>query len=680
MNALRTLRWWGLAAALLLTLAGCGGGGAESGEVTAGAGGESAGFDFTLTSYARSAGGAPSGLNMSFSLSSPAALPSLVEVSGQLLVHSIDKGTEEIYDWALLVDEGAFKINTAINLKLDAGAYNFYFLLHAGGRYYAGIVQNQLIVAADGESATKSIKFTLNPVISQGAITVKTIQQLAEFSFAYNEAEIQAYQNPAFSIEVTDANGKAYGTGSVFNINPLTGLPYVYVLLPRARYHFTLKFYDGANLKLVADDDVDISDGGTAELDVQPIHTDVTYSYTPTGTPANDSADLTFVVPGPIVQEAGGVHTLRATAAIVGPYTPLFELDLDLADDGGGVYTADVTVPGFTAGALTWSIQFRDTRNNELFAYCAQSVTIPDQASSETLICEPKLLARTVQTSEPVAKVRVDVADEAPVPGAVVKVNDEPIGITGSGDLGATPGELESFLPAGSYAFKALHESLDPLSGALRSRSSPDAIVGLTYGDDRVVPLTLENLPAEDTGGSGDDGEEPDDGIDDDNTDPTDYILVRASRHRRPLHFIDGKADLDGWAKVRIPGTEGLEVEVGDRDRFMLILYLGRGVKCWYLGGQWDSSVGGFWEHFFQRTFSSPACTRGMHAGSVVWVRGPIYARVIGGNLSFDETRVLVKIPLIRWWDRDIDHDHGQRHRWGHGHWHPNHGQGNSHR
>ncbi|HKJ00407.1 MAG TPA: carboxypeptidase-like regulatory domain-containing protein [bacterium] len=669
MNALKPLRWWGLAVALMVALAGCGG----PGSATGGSGGNAAGFDFTLSSYARTGTTSTTASATPQAVSLTSTQPTAVQVNGQLLVHSIDKNTDEVYNWALTVDELSFRINTAVTLNLDSGRYDFYFLLNSGSHYYAGIAQNQLILNVDGQTSN-TIAFTLNPVISDQPVDVRTIQQLAQFRFKYDFTEIKAYGDPAFSIKVDD------GAENLFNINANAEQPFVYVLLPQGTYHFLIKFYDGSTLKLVADQNVEIGgSGGTTDLNPQPLVTEVSYAYTPGSTPAQDSGNVTFVVPNSIVDEAGGLGTLQASAAVVGPLTSLVEGALTLGPSSGSstAYEGTLAVPGFTSGPITWSVQFRDTRDGQLFAYCAQTVTIPTPTGTGTLTgtfaCVPQMIAREVTTAQPVSPLTVNVRDpDGPVPGAVVSANDEPIGITSGGGLVELPGQLLSFLPGGSYVVKAEQDLLDPLgSGNIISRSA-QVVAGLTPGQPRELNLDLAGIQAPPPPPPPGDDQQGEDGGDG-NTPAQDYIVVTAQRQNSPLRFLDGEVELSGWAKIRIPSPEDISVTQGDANQFMLLLSFGRRqLKCWYLGGQRSEEMAGWLDDFVRNTFSNPVCTKGQSAGDTFWVRGPVHARVIVANRSVRLTEVTVQIPVVAVGQPPEGHAYDQRpNTWhGRGYWH----------
>jgi hypothetical protein len=325
-----------------------------------------------------------------------------------------------------------------------------------------------------------------------------------------------------------------------------------------------------------------------------------------------------------------------------------------------------------------------------------------------------------------VAKVLVTVSDGAPIPGALVTADGEPVGITD-----AVNGALSLFLREGVYTFQAVVPGRD---------TSAPVTVTLTGGDsNNPVPLAISPLPDVTAPGAVSDLDvQAGDGFvklnwtnpaDDDfagvtlfrgetgaAVDPTvdtpykvltgqpdaaeeftdaevtngvtyyytlfardsvpnyssgeqasgtpqaqpqtfDPIVLTASRYFKPRNYVDGKPNpaLAKGERVTlvIPPPENVQVlpGQGNPERYLLFLYLGRDVKCMYLGGRWDRHMGGQWlemEEFFERAFKSPVCNRQrLTAGSTLTTRGPIYARVITGDPHELVTTVRVTIPVL---------------------------------
>jgi hypothetical protein len=664
------MRGWALAAAVLLALVGCEGGPLVP-PVSEGTGGEAAGLDITLTSYARTGGDTATG--SAARLTTGGGQGNLVPVDGEVLVVPAGGGAT-VYSWALLVDENAFRVNTAVTLNLEAGSYDFRFVMHAGGNTYAGSALERLIVGADGTSSSNRIPFTLVPVLTGGPVTAAGVEELGELRILYDANEIRGYDQPAFSLSVDG------GAAPLFSVNPTGDTPALSVLMAPGPHHVVLRVYDGTLLKLVAEYDVVIELGAAAEIDVQPLVSEVTYNYVPGTTPDQDTGNVQFLVPGTIVDEAGGLEQVQASAAVVGPLTPLAEQDLLLAPDvnTASSYSASMEVPGLTAGALTWSLQFR-RQDGTLYAYCAQSVVIPQPTSTAPLsgsfLCTPKMVVQAVPAAEPVSPLNVGVEDvDGPVPGAVVKANTEPLGITSGGAVtGSELGKLGSFLSAGVYGLRAEQDVPDPFNaGATVKRSSEEAVVAPADGQAVAATLRLESLatpppPPPDE----DDGDQP--GEDDDNGLPAeDSIELTAKRRSWPLRFYDEFVHLSGWAKIRIPAAEDIEVLEGDPQRFLVVLSFGRrDLRCWYLGGDWDGAVEGWLDDLVQNTFSNPICTRGKSGGDALWVRGPVRMRVVGGSRQFRNTEVRLLLPVIEVSDHRPGQEQQQRppHWRGRGHW-----------
>lgn len=653
---------------LLLALAGCGAGGAGE-SASGGTGGQAAGVSATLSAYARSTPGGAAA--QAFALAKPQGAQVLV--NGQLLVESIDRGTQEIYNWALTVDESAFSIVTAVTLNLDSGRYNFYFLLHGGDHSYAGSAENWQILNASG-TTTNTIPFTLNPVISDGPVDVRTIRTLQQFSFGYNFAEIRKYSDPSFSIRVNA------GAVNVFNINVRADQPYVLVLLPPGRYRFEVRFYDGAEVKLVGDQLVDLPGDGTIQLSLGSLVTVVNYEVTP----GAGAGVLTFVVPRIVVDAAGGAQQLVANAAVVGPATPLAEGRLALAPtvDDPTSYQGDLTVPGLAAGDLTFSIQFRRT-DGTLFGYCVDRGSIPAATGSAPLsgsfACTPRLLAGEVGTATPMAHLAVSVKDSAgQVPGVVVSAGPDaqhlaPIGITADGSLpDELPGQILSFLPGGLYEVDGV-ETILQSDGTLATRTA-QAFTGLTPGQSSAVTLDLGAAPVPPPASGTPPGDDQPPGSDgsDSGAPAQDYIVVTAQRHNWPQRFLDGSVKLSGWAQIRIPQLTDIQVTQGDPNQYMLLLSFGRrGLKCWYLGGERTTEMTGWLDDLARNTFSNPVCTGGAKVGDSLWVRGPVRARVVVANRTQSITEATVRIPVIAVAEVAPEHQNDARPAWwrGRGFW-----------
>jgi len=104
-------------------------------------------------------------------------------------------------------------------------------------------------------------------------------------------------------------------------------------------------------------------------------------------------------------------------------------------------------------------------------------------------------------------------------------------------------------------------------------------------------------------------------------------IELDPGRFARPRRYDDSWVTLTAPITVRIPTMQEIAVMkdgdgnlLGDADRFLMVLHLGR-VRCMYLAGKWDRHVGGFVERVFEENFQSPVCNGdNLRGGSLVTI------------------------------------------------------------
>jgi hypothetical protein len=136
-------------------------------------------------------------------------------------------------------------------------------------------------------------------------------------------------------------------------------------------------------------------------------------------------------------------------------------------------------------------------------------------------------------------------------------------------------------------------------------------------------------------------------------TRPTSVTIV-ASRTAKPANGKEVEVDLDLPATVKIPAASDIVVLAGNADFYLLRLDLGE-VKCYYLGGKWDAVMKGSKESDIKRVVKSPTCTGDNKAGSSVYVKREIEARVITGDPAYPTTTLSVTIPVLEWHERSRD-------------------------
>jgi Big-like domain-containing protein len=403
---------------------------------------QNASFRLTLTSYAKNDTPVSPPANTAL-YSSQAEAIQLVE--GQILSVNRSTGVEEVFNWALEIDEGSLEISSQVSLPLDPEVYDFYFLMSSGSYQYAAISKAWIIL--EGQN---SVSFMIHPVIGENIPDIHILQELAEFQFQYDEDVVSEFDDPSFGISI-DNSGEHR-----FSINPETGLSSTFVYLPAGTYEFGLNFYDGMYLKSVLLDGqttITITEnGGTVHLDVVPLILENTYTYNP----ANNTAEFDLVVPDTVVDEAGGVENIVARFSLTGAENNPLVTIVTLSQDES-VYRGTITIPGFVPGTIVWAIQIADITggNSDVYAFCGQEIVLTGDA--QTLSCDFTLLARSIAEKDPAGDLTINVETLGfPIAGAVVYADDDQfLGLTANGTGSSTSGQLTVLLPADNYTIRA---------------------------------------------------------------------------------------------------------------------------------------------------------------------------------------------------------------------------------
>ncbi|MBI4081301.1 MAG: Ig-like domain repeat protein [Candidatus Lambdaproteobacteria bacterium] len=122
------------------------------------------------------------------------------------------------------------------------------------------------------------------------------------------------------------------------------------------------------------------------------------------------------------------------------------------------------------------------------------------------------------------------------------------------------------------------------------------------------------------------------------------YWDIEARRLTRPTRWVNGEITVERPTQVVIPAQEAITVFEGNPERYLVMLTLGD-VRCVYLGGQYNASVGGLPELDLLRVFRSPVCGMGRNSvGDVITVTGSVGLRVVSGDPEPPQTAVRMRI------------------------------------
>jgi hypothetical protein len=430
-------RWTVLALGWVFLFAGCqpGGGGNDGNSASS----EAVGFKFDLPYHLEQVDAGGSALQNAFSASDVFV--------GTLTATNTDTSEVTNFDWSVYVDEVTLAVQSNKTIVLDPGTYDFALLVHQGDHAYAGEALGVSIV--DG---TDTIPLTLRPVIGDATTNVNVVARLIDFRFSYDPDEFAEADivDPRIGILVDG------GSEQIFTVDPVTGFSeYMYLNLIPGAHSFALRLYDGAiqrGKSIEEQEHAEISPGVDLTMDLVALQGETTFFLEEEG----GDAHFHFVIPKEIVEEAGGTSGLQALLHIVRT-----ESDPDPADEqvltlvhSGEKYVAEVTIPGFQYETVTISLAFTDIDGDYPLASCHKVVEL--RPGSQTALCKVKLVRRAVIGGHLLATLGINVftTDWEPVAGAVVRVNGEIVGITGSGTF-CTPGYLRIFLRAGEYTIRA---------------------------------------------------------------------------------------------------------------------------------------------------------------------------------------------------------------------------------
>lgn len=422
--------------ALAFTLAACGGGGgSSSGEPTK----QEVSIESSSISYALTS--VYSGVEQS--QRGVASQRELKIYTGELLAVNAETQESKTYNWSAYINDETFDVVSNKTIVLEPGNYEFTLNLRNGNNQY---ISETVYEVKDADQI--NIPFNLKPIIGSIITDVTVIEEMPSMKLKYDVGEISAYSNPRVGISV-DGEAKQY-----LNINPETGLSDVYLSILEGDHEITLDFYDGnqylgrssqypANVTVTSKQDLNI--------DLVALHGEATLGFD-----VNESKlNMTINIPSQVVVESEGIDNL-STLIRYSDSNVTVEKEITNLIENGSDYQGSITLEDIHYGEFAFSLIFSDkSDNNELIGSCdVEPFTISENETNVN--CELSLKKRSNITGNLLATVGINVFNETmePIAGAELYLDDDYLGLTGSGDFG-TEGYLKQYIKKGNYTLKA---------------------------------------------------------------------------------------------------------------------------------------------------------------------------------------------------------------------------------
>lgn len=370
---------------------------------------------------------------------------------GELTVKNQNTGASKKFDWTTALNDENWQADSLRTIILEPTPYEFSILLNKGNQQYVG---EAIAAINDG---TNNVAMTIRPVIGDTITDVGVIGELADFKIQYPAAELAQLTAPKIGISIDGA------AEVIYELNKETGLQTDsnYINLSEQQHTIKLNLYDGETHvgKSKADHETPtIQAGEPVNIDLVALHGETTFSLTTDG----GEGTFHFNIPAAVAEEAGGVENLKVKFSMSGNKNPLQETLLTLGSESEGLHPASTTLSGLYYDEVTLSLEFMDKQqNDEKLGSCTSTSTVTLSTDESSVDCKMTLRRRAIIGGNLLATVGVTVVDEAgkPVQGAAIRVNNNKVGLTGSGNFG-TAGYLKFFLKSGQYRVKASQGNL----------------------------------------------------------------------------------------------------------------------------------------------------------------------------------------------------------------------------
>lgn len=369
-------------------------------------------------------------------------------MTGELVVTNKITQVTENHNWTIYLNQDDFSIQSNKTIVLDAVEHEFKLSLTRGDQQYIGHLPSFHIV--DG---TNDVPMIIRPVIGDIITDISQLEKEGMIQFQYGKEELSKITTPKLGVSIDG------GAEVIFAIDPLTGLVNNYFNLNEGQHKIELKLYDGdtqVGKSNPAQETVNVVAGYNLVMDLIPLEGEATFILTESG----GSAKFRLNIPWSVINEVGGEGNLGAHLSIVSPKNPLREMDLPIQTWVNGRqrgWFVETTLDNYHYDTVAYTLTFMDKRTTprtELGKCVQESVWL--NQSGTTNLCNLTIKRASIATGNLYATLGINVFNthNEPIAGAKIKINDQLVGITGSGVFG-TPGYLKYRLKKGTYNIKA---------------------------------------------------------------------------------------------------------------------------------------------------------------------------------------------------------------------------------
>jgi len=381
-------------------------------------------------------------------------------VNGTMTITDLDTLESVDYPWSVILDENNLaNVQSLRTLSLAPAQYEFSLVLTKGDQQYVGAT-----IHAVTDGAEDAITMLLSPVIGDTLIDVNQLTQLVDFTLNYPDIQNTSIDAPTLGVTIDGEPEE------MFILDPDTGLSgRMYLALLPGDYSIELRLVDNGvqvgKSNPTQGNSVTVNAGGDVTMDIMPLYGEVSmimFAF-------NGDANFEVLVPGEVVDEAGGLNNLEASVTIFDANNQSQTQVLSLEADGDN-YKASTVMTQVAFGQTNFQMNFLDLTTGDPIGHCVDSLLL--SSSDATVDCALTLIRRSFIGGSLLSTVGLNVfdVDGNPVSNAVVSIDGVNAAITNSTDI-STPGYSKLYVKPGTRVISAT--TTDGLSGQMNFTAQP---------------------------------------------------------------------------------------------------------------------------------------------------------------------------------------------------------------